>query len=115
MGSAMEIQSRKVGKVTILDISGDIAFSERKGDLFTRIQELLDDGEKSILLNTKDVGHVDSTGIGEIVRSYTTVTNGGGQLKLVNVRETLYEVLSITKLLMIFDTFKDEGEALASF
>ena len=115
MKPAVEIQSSRVGKVAILDISGDIA-SPREREIFSReFRYYLIPGRGASCSTPRTLTTWDSTEIDEIVRFHTTVTNGGGQLKLLNVSETLNKVLSITKLLMIFDTFKDEGEALVSF
>ena len=89
----MKIEERVSGGVTILDISG----------------------KNNILFNLGEVGMVDSSGIGELVSSFTTVTNAGGQLKLLNLTKKLKELLAITKLLTVFDSFTDEAEAIASF
>ena len=79
------------------------------------VRELLQTGNKDILLNLGGVSYIDSSGIGELVSSFTTVSNQGGQLKLLNLTEKLQELLAITKLLTVFDSFTDEEEALASF
>ena len=79
------------------------------------VRETLEGGETNILLNLGDVGYIDSAGIGELVSSYTTVTNQGGQLKLLNLTEKLEQLLAITKLTTIFDFFDDEAAAVGSF
>ena len=79
------------------------------------IRELLDNGNKNILLNLGDVSYVDSSGIGELVSSYTTVTNQGGQFKLLHLTKKIRELLAITKLLTVFDSYDDEETAIGSF
>ena len=111
----MKIEERVVGGVTILDISGKITIGEGSIEIKNKVRELLATGSKNILLNLGNVGMVDSSGIGELVSSFTTVTNAGGQLKLLNLTKKLKELLAITKLLTVFDSFTDEGEAVGSY
>ena len=111
----MKIEERVSEGVTILDISGKITIGEGSIEIKNKVRELLDAGSKNILLNLGEVGMVDSSGIGELVSSFTTVTNAGGELKLLNLTKKLKELLAITKLLTVFDSFTDEGEAIASF
>ena len=111
----MKIEDRVVEGVTILDVSGKITIGEGSIEIRNKVRELLVAGSKDILLNLGDVGMVDSSGIGELVSSFTTVTNGGGQLKLLHLTKKLKELLAITKLLTVFDSFDDESEAVASF
>lgn len=111
----MKIEDRVVEGVTILDVSGKITIGEGSIEIKNKVRELLAAGSKNILLNLGDVGMVDSSGIGELVSSFTTVTNAGGQLKLLNLTKKLKELLAITKLLTVFDSFSDESEAIASF
>ena len=111
----MTIEPRTANGVTILDIHGKITIGEGSAEVRNTVRELLQAGKKSILLNMGDVSYVDSSGIGELVSSFTTVTNQGGQLKLLNLTKKLRELLAITKLLTVFDTFDDEAEAIASY
>lgn len=111
----MTIDTRVVDGVTILDIHGKITIGEGSAEIRNKIRDLLQAGKKKILLNLGDVSYVDSSGIGELVSSYTTVTNQGGQLKLLNLTKKLRELLAITKLLTVFDTFDNEEEAIESF
>lgn len=111
----MKIEDRVVEGVTILDVSGKITIGEGSIEIRNKVRELLVAGSKDILLNLGDVGMVDSSGIGELVSSFTTVTNVGGQLKLLHLTKKLKELLAITKLLTVFDSFDDESEAVASF
>jgi anti-sigma B factor antagonist len=111
----MTIDTRTVDDVTILDISGKITIGEGSAEIRNRVRDLLQAGRKKILLNMGDVSYVDSSGIGELVSSFTTVTNQGGQLKLLHLTKKLQELLAITKLLTVFDTYNDEQEAIASY
>jgi anti-sigma B factor antagonist len=111
----MTIDTRTSNGVTILDIHGKITIGEGSAEIRNRVRDLLQAGRKNILLNLGDVSYVDSSGIGELVSSFTTVTNQGGQLKLLNLTKKLRELLAITKLLTVFDTYDDESKAIASF
>lgn len=111
----MTIETRTANGVTILDIHGKITIGEGSAEIRNRVRDLLQADRKNILLNLGDVSYVDSSGIGELVSSYTTVTNQGGQLKLLNLTKKLRELLAITKLLTVFDTFDDERKAIESF
>ena len=111
----MEISERHDGKVTVLNLSGKITLGE--GDLLLKdkLHSLLNQGRKDVLLNLAQVSYVDSAGLGAIVAAYTTMTREGGSLKLANVTKKLQDLLSITKLLTVFDTFDSEDEALRSY
>ena len=111
----MNIDTRVVDGVTILDVHGKITIGDGSVEIRNKVRETLDQGNKKILLNLGDVSYVDSSGIGELVSSFTTVTNQGGELKLVNLTKSLQELLAITKLLIVFDCYDDESSALASY
>ena len=111
----MQIQERIVGDVTILDLKGKITLGEGDEALKDKINSLIHQTRRSILLNLEDVPYIDSAGLGEIVRTYTTVSRQGGQLKLVNLTKRITDLLSITKLLTVFETFEAEQEALKSY
>ena len=111
----MTIEKRTSGPVTILDIHGKINIGEGSAEVRNMVHELLQAGKKDILLNLGDVSYVDSSGIGELVSSFTTVSNQGGQLKLLSLTKKLKELLAITKLLTVFDSYENEQDALASF
>ena len=111
----MTIDTRTENGVTILDIHGKITIGEGSAEIRNKVRDLLQAGRKHILLNLGDVSYVDSSGIGELVSSYTTVTNQGGDLKLLNLTKKLRELLAITKLLTVFESHDDEAEAIASF
>ena len=111
----MVIEERVVGDVTILDLKGKITLGEGDEVLKDKINSLILQNRKRILLNLEDVPYIDSAGLGEIVRTYTTVSRQGGQLKLVNLTKRITDLLSITKLLTVFETFDAEADALKSF
>jgi anti-sigma B factor antagonist len=112
----MQISERKIGDVMIVDVSGKITLGDG-GDaaLKDKIRSLVHQGHRKVLLNLGDVSYVDSAGLGEIVQSYATVNKNGGQLKLLNVTKRIKDLLSITKLLTVFDTYDSEAEAVTSF
>jgi anti-sigma B factor antagonist len=111
----MEIHTRTVGDVHILDISGRIVLGEATKTIRQTINDLLVNGGRKIVLNLKDVNYVDSSGIGELVRTYTSVTREGKQLKLLNLTKKIRDLLVITKLLTVFQVYENEQAALASF
>ena len=111
----MQIETRKVGDVTVLDCSGKITLGEGTMAVRNSVREILKNGGMKIILNLGDVNYIDSSGIGELVSSYTTVTSGGGQLKLLNLTKKIQELLAITKLLTVFQVYNDERAAVASF
>ena len=111
----MQIEERVVGNVTILDLKGKITLGEGDEALKDKVHSLMNQDKKRILLNLAGVPYIDSAGLGEVVRTYTTVSRGGGQLKLVNLTKRITDLLLITKLLTVFETFEDEQEAIRSF
>ena len=111
----LEVNQRQAGDVTILDMSGAVRMGEGAIALRDAIRGLADSGKKKILLNLAGVNYVDSSGIGELIANYTTVSRQGGQLKLLNLTDRIQNLLVITKLLTVFDAYEDEGEALKSF
>jgi anti-sigma B factor antagonist len=111
----MKIENRTVGDVHILDCSGKIMLGEGTMAVRNSVRELLKNGGKKIILNLGEVNYIDSSGIGELVSSFTTVTNQGGQLKLLHLTKKIQELLAITKLLTVFSVYDDEKAALASF
>ncbi len=111
----MKIDTRKVGDVHVLDISGKITLGEGTMAVRNTVREILKNGGKKIVLNLAEVNYIDSSGIGELVSSFTTVTNQGGQLKLLNLTKKIQELLAITKLLTVFQVFDNEQAAISSF
>ena len=111
----LSIKERQSGEVMVLDLSGKITIGEGSVQLREEVRKLLDEGKKNILLNLGDVAYVDSSGIGELVSSYTTTSNQGGHLKLLNLTKKIQDLLMITKLLTVFETFDNEQDGLESF
>jgi anti-sigma B factor antagonist len=111
----LTINERNAGNVTILDLDGRITIGEGSVQLREAVRRLLEQGHKNLLIDLGKVDYVDSSGIGELVSCYTTTKNQAGQLKLLNLTKKIKDLLSITKLLTVFETFEDEGEALKSF
>jgi anti-sigma B factor antagonist len=104
-----------VGEVTVVDLSGRITLGEGSTMLRDNIRDLLGRGQKKILLNLGDVTYIDSSGIGELVSGFTTVTNQGGQLKLLNLTKKVHDLLQITKLYTVFEVHNEEAAAVKSF
>ena len=111
----INISERQAGDVTILDLEGKVTIGEGSVALRNAIRRLLGEGKTKILLNLGSVGYIDSSGIGELVSSFTAVNKEGGTLKLLNLTQKIQDLLAITKLLTVFDTFDDEATALSSF
>ena len=111
----LNIRERQAGDVTVLDMDGRITIGEGSVALRSAIRRLLEEGKHKILLNLAGVGYIDSSGIGELVSSYTTINKDGGQLKLLSLTEKLQDLLTITKLLTVFDVYDTEAEALSSY
>jgi len=111
----MQIEERVVDNVTILDLKGKMTLGEGDELLKEHINTLLGKNQKQLLLNLEGVPYIDSAGLGEIVRTYTTVSRQGGKLKLVNLTKRITDLLSITKLLTVFETFESVPEAVKSF
>lgn len=111
----MQIDERLVGDVKVLDIVGQIKVTQGSEMLKDKIHSVIQQGHKKLLVNLAGVEYVDSAGLGELVGAYTTVMRAGGRMKLLNVTKKMRDLLSITKLLTVFDTFDDEQEAVKSF
>jgi len=111
----MEIVERTVSDVTVLDLKGKMTLGEGDELLKDKINSLLASGKKKLLLNLEAVPYIDSAGLAEVVRTYTTVSRQGGSLKLINLTKRIEDLLSITKLLTVFDTFDSEAEAISSY
>lgn len=112
---AMRVTARAVGPTFVIDMSGQITLGEGSALLRKTVRGLLADGHKHILLNLGEVDYIDSAGIGELVSSYTTTRNNGGELKLLNLSRRVRDVLQLTRLYTVFDVHTDEAAALRSF
>ncbi len=106
---------RDVGKVTVVDISGRIVLGEGSAALRNMLRDLLSQGRNKIVLNLGDVDYIDSSGIGELVSGFTSVTKNGGELKLLHLTRKVHDLLQITKLFTVFEVHSDEAAALRSF
>ena len=111
----MQITERAVTDVMILDLKGKITLGEGDELLKDKVNSLVNQGQRKIVLNLAAVPYLDSAGLGEVVRAYTTVSRQGGSLKLLNLTKRITDLLAITKLLTVFDTFESEEEAVRSF
>ena len=111
---SMVLNARRLDDVVILDASGRITMGEGTLILRDQIQKLLNAGDRKFLLNLADIDYIDSSGLGELVTSFTTVRNQNGQLKLLNLTRRVQDLLQITKLLTVFEVFNSEPEALKS-
>jgi anti-sigma B factor antagonist len=111
----LDVKERQAGDVTILDLDGAVRIGEGAIALRNAIRHLVEEGKQKILLNLGGVNYMDSTGIGELIANYTTISRGGGQLKLLNLTDKIQNLLVITKLLTVFDVYESESEALNSF
>jgi anti-sigma B factor antagonist len=111
----MKSTTRQVDGVTIVDLSGRITLGEGSTMLRDIVRDIISKGNKKILLNLGDVTYIDSSGIGELVSAFTTVRNGGGELKLLNLTKKVHDLLQITKLYTVFDIKDDEANAIQSF
>jgi anti-sigma B factor antagonist len=111
----MKASIRQIGKVAIVDLSGKITIGDGDVVLRERVMELLDNGQQSILLNLSKVSYMDSAGIGELVACYKRAKEKDGEVKLLNPSGKVYDLLQLTKLEEVFETYRDEKEALVSF
>jgi anti-sigma B factor antagonist len=111
----MKIDVRTIGDAKILDCSGKITLGEGTMSIRNTVRDLLNSGSKKIILNLAEITYIDSAGIGELVSTYTTVVNNGSRLKLLNLTKKVHQLLTITKLLTVFETFDNEEAALESF
>lgn len=111
----MKIETRKIEDIHILDLKGKITIGGGDVQLREEVKKMLDDGVRKILLNLQEVKYMDSSGVGELVASFTTVRNGGGEIKLLNLTKKIKDLLQITQLLTVFDSHTSEAEAVADF
>ena len=111
----MKFSSRKVEGVIIIDIEGKILMGEGDIEIKRAVDEFLSRGERSIVLNVAKVPYIDSAGLGEIIRCFTSIRKHGGNLKLLSPNQRLIDLLSITKLVNVFDWYNDEASVVNSF
>jgi anti-sigma B factor antagonist len=113
--AALQIAERQVGDVTVLDLWGQITIGEASETLRATIKQLIENGRTCVLLHLGGVRQVDSSGLGSLVAVYTALQKVGGDLKLVQLSERLEDLMVMTKLVTVFDTYNDEAVALESF
>jgi len=107
--------ARESNGATVIDLTGRITLGEGSAMLREMIRDLLNKGQKKIVLNLADVNYIDSSGIGELVSGYTTVKGQGGELKLLQLTRKVHDLLQITRLYTVFDVHSDEQTAVRSF
>jgi anti-sigma B factor antagonist len=112
---SFKAELRHVGDVAILDLAGRLTIGESAGALRSQVKELVHQGEKKVLLNLKDVSYVDSAGLGEMIAAFASVTNAGGQIKLLHTQAKIHDLLQVTKLITVFADYSDEAQAIQSF
>jgi anti-sigma B factor antagonist len=112
---SLNINIRETAEAVILDLSGRITLGEPLAELRDSIREALAGDRKSILLNLADVSYIDSSGLGQLISSYATTTSRGGQMKLLNLQKRVNDLMQLTKLLTVFETYTSEEAALRSF
>jgi anti-sigma B factor antagonist len=112
---ALNIASREVNGVVILDLSGRITLGEGSVQLREAVRGLIGKGKKNILLNLGDVNYIDSSGLGELVSAFTTAKNQQAEVKLLKLTRKVHDLLQLTKLYTVFDIYDDEASAIASF
>ncbi len=112
---SVKLTTRQVGDVSVMDAVGRITLGEGSSVFRETLRDLVAKGQKKVLLNLADVSYIDSSGIGELVSGFTSVTNQGGQLKLLNLNKRVKDLLQITKLYTVFEVFEDEAAAVRSF
>lgn len=113
--SKLVISQRRVDDVMILDLEGGIRLGEENAYLHNTIRTLVADGEKKVLLNLAQVSKIDSSGMGELIAAFTTLQKNGGEVRLLNLTHSVEELMLMTKLLTVFDTYENEADALKSF
>ncbi|HEX6897912.1 MAG TPA: STAS domain-containing protein [Bryobacteraceae bacterium] len=112
---SVKLTTRQVGDVTVIDATGRITLGEGASTFRDTVRDLAAKGNKKLLVNLNEVSYIDSSGIGEMVSGFTTVTNHGGQLKLLGLSKRVKDLLQITKLYTVFEVFDDEASAVRSF
>jgi anti-anti-sigma factor len=111
----MDVSRRQVGDVTILDLKGKITIGSGDVQLRNAVQEVINSGATKVLINMAHVSTIDSSGIGELVSAYTTATNRGAKMKLINLPAKVTDILTITQLITVFDVYDSEAEGVSSF
>jgi anti-sigma B factor antagonist len=111
----MTIRERRIGDVTLFDVDGRVTIQDGADEFREALQRHIENGDRKLVINLQNVPYLDTTGLAEIVRGYTSVTRRGGALKLIHLAPHVHHVLKITKLLTVFETYDDEAAAMKSF
>jgi anti-sigma B factor antagonist len=111
---SLTVKTRKIDNVVVLDLSGKLTIGEPVMQLRDALRVQVSEGQSKFVINLGDVSYVDSSGLGELVSSYTTVRNKGGDVKLLKLTAKIKDLLQMTKLLTVFDVYDDEAKAVAS-
>ncbi len=111
----MKSQVREVSGVKVVDLHGKITIGSGDVQMRDTITNLVKDGATKIVVNMSGITTIDSSGVGELVGCYTTVTNKGGKLKLSNLTDKINDILTVTQLITVFDVFETEAQAISSF
>ena len=112
---SIKLNTRQVGDVSVIDVAGRITLGEGSSALRDALRDMVSKGQKKILLNLGDVSYIDSSGIGELVSGFTTVTNSGGSLKLLNLNNFFFNDTATTEIYTVFDVHEDEAGAIRSY
>jgi anti-sigma B factor antagonist len=112
---ALQISERTIGDVTMLDLKGRVVLGEGDDPFRQRIEAFIKRGSLKIILNLREVTYIDSAGVGVMVGRLVAVRKLGGDIRLINLVQRNLRVMTITKLVSVFETFESEEEAIASF
>jgi anti-sigma B factor antagonist len=111
----MQLEEKVVGDVVVVTVTGDITLGSGDVGLRDKVRSLIQQGHKKMVLDLGGVSYMDSSGLGELVHVYATMKNKGGALKLVNLTKRINDLLTITKLVTVFDNYDTQASAIASF
>jgi anti-sigma B factor antagonist len=115
LGGLVTIEQRTIGSVVVLDLNGKLVLGEGSGTLKDKVQSVIFQGQKFVVLNLAGVSYMDSAGLGELIAAHTTVTRQGGSIKVANLTKRVSDLLAITKVLTVFDVYESEADAVSSF
>src|SRR5262245_34380044 len=110
---SLNMKTRKVGSAVVFDLSGRLTIGEPVMQLRESLRSHVTEGNRKFILNLRDVSYIDSSGLGELVSAYTSVRHKGGDVKLLHLTSKTKDLLQMTKLLTVFDTYDDETKAIA--
>jgi anti-sigma B factor antagonist len=115
MAAQLKIAQRRAGDVALLDLDGRLEIGDGDIEFAACVDALIRAGQRKVLVNMRDVVHIDSGGIGVLLSKHASLRKRGGDLKLVNLPESTHRALVVTRLLTVLDTFDSESDAIASF